>query len=365
MPALDRLLLIALNMIPQIGPNRSMQIAEKFSSLSDLYEATNEDLLQIKGINNQLSSNIMRHIKKFDPNSEIKKAQLTGASLITIIDKDYPSILKHIYDPPPVLYVMGDISTLKHDGLAIVGTRKATSYGKSIAEEFARELASIQINVISGMARGVDTYAHIGAVDAGGPTTAVFGCGIDVVYPPENLGLMKQIVDCGCVVSSFPLGTKPFAANFPARNRIISGLSLGTLVVEAAEKSGSLITADFSMEQGREVLAIPGNIKSPYSRGTNKLIKQGAALVDTVDDILVELSIEKESCKNRKKQFLAQPLMDKDEKKVFDLLEFDPIHVDRVMKISELSPGDLNTIITRLELKGFISTLPGGYVVKV
>ncbi len=360
----DRLLLIALNMIPQLGPKRIMSISETFSSISDFYKARHEDLIKIIGISEKMSSSIIQHRKNLDVNLEIKKAKQIGASIITVIDRDYPDILKHIYDPPPVLYVLGDVKTFEYESIAIVGTRKATFYGKTIAEDFARDLASMEINVVSGMARGIDSHAHRGAIDAGGPTTAVLGCGLDIIYPPENKGLMKKIAECGCVISNFPLGSKPLGVNFPARNRIISGLSLGTLVVEAAEKSGSLITADFSMEQGREVFAIPGSIRSPYSRGTNKLIKQGAALVESVDDILEELSINNIHTLRKNKEISSQVLSEA-EKKVLDLIEFDPVSIEQILKTSKLSPGQLNVILTRLELKGFISTLSGGYITKV
>jgi DNA processing protein len=356
--------LIALNMIPQLGPKRIMSIAETFSDISDFYKARHEDLFKIRGISEKLSSNIIQHRKNLDVNLEMKKAKQIGASIITVIDGNYPDILKHIYDPPPVLYVFGDVLTFEYEGIAIVGTRKATLYGKTIAEDFARELASMEINVVSGMARGIDSHAHKGAIDVGGPTTAVLGCGLDVIYPPENKGLMKKIAECGCVISSFPLGSRPLAANFPARNRIISGLSLGTLVVEAAERSGSLITADFSMEQGREVFAIPGSIRSPYSRGTNKLIKQGAVLVESVDDILEELSIDIHTLR-KNKEISSQSVLEEEEKKVLDLIEFNPVQIEQMLKTSKLPPSQLNIILTRLELKGFISTLSGGYIMKV
>ena len=211
---------------------------------------------------------------------------------IFIEDKEYPEQLKNIYDPPLKLYVLGNKEILNQKGIAIVGTRKATEYGKKVAFQFAKELCGKGINIISGLAVGIDTYAHMGAIQpkCTGKTIAVLGSGLDEIYPKENIDLAKQIIKSGgCIISEYPIGTKPENLNFPQRNRIISGLSEGVLVVEASEKSGSLITADFALEHGREVFAVPGNIYSNVSRGTNNLIKQGAKLVDNYMDIINEI----------------------------------------------------------------------------
>lgn len=362
---MDDELLIALNMIPMLGPRRISDITRAFKNMEDFLEADREELMQITGISGRLCEHIQKYRGRVDPAAEIAKAKRIGAKIITVSDKDYPELLKQIYDPPPVLYGLGDISTLKYNAVAIVGTRKASAYGKNVAENFARELASAEINVVSGMARGIDSYAHKGAVDAGGPTTAVLGCGIDIVYPPENLNLMKKIMNFGCVVTSFPFGMRPLSSNFPARNRIISGISLGTLVVEAAQKSGSLITADFALEQGREVFAVPGSIMSPYSRGTHKLIKQGAKLVEDVGDILNELRMD--TCcigEDAPEKPDGSSLLEA-ERALFDLIDFQPVHLEQLLERSGKTSGEINSIITRLELKGLISTLPGGYVMKI
>lgn len=309
-----------------------------------------------------MSGRIIEYRGKIDPDEEISKAKKLGIRIVTLLDDDYPEILKQIYDPPPVLYTKGDIACLNNQSIAIVGARKASNYGRNTANRFAKELASMTINIVSGMARGIDSYAHKGAIDASGPTTAVFGCGLDIVYPPENVNLMKKIIKCGCIVSSFPLGTQPIAANFPARNRIISGLSLGTLVIEAAERSGSLITADFALEQGREVFAIPGNIYSPYSRGTHKLIKQGAKLVENINDILDELYLDRFDIKKVNKESLES--LSSIEESVFKIIDYQPLHIEQLINSSQRNSQELNAILTRLELKGHISALPGGYFVR-
>lgn len=362
----DAEFLIALNMVPMLGSKRIIEIASAFNDFKAFLKATAEDLMQIPGISSKLCEHILKYRERVDPSGEIARAKKVGARIVTILDNDYPELLSQIYDPPPVLYVLGDPATLKYDAVAVVGTRKASTYGKNVAEIFARELASMEINVVSGLARGIDSCAHKGAADAGGPTTAVLGCGIDIMYPPENINLMKKIIHCGCVVTSFPMGTRPLSSNFPARNRIISGLSLGTLVVEAAEKSGSLITADFALEQGREVFAVPGSIMSPYSRGTHKLIKQGAKLVEDVNDILNELRLENTIINKKALPEKTSCLSLKDDEKIIlNLIDFHPVHIEQLLAQSGKTSGEINSIITRLELKGLISTLPGGYIMKI
>ncbi len=361
----DNALLIALNAIPKLGSIKIQSLAEEFKCYDDFSKAKPEDLLEIPGIGKIICEKIIECRKKVDPNREIERANQLGIKIVTLLDKEYPELLKQIYDPPPVLYTKGEIAFLHNKSIAIVGSRKASAYGKNVAMKFAKELASLTINIVSGMARGIDSFAHKGAIDAGGPTTAVFGCGIDIIYPPENISLMKEILKCGCVISSFPLGTPPQAVNFPARNRIISGLSLGTLVVEAAEKSGSLITADFSLEQGREVFAIPGSIFNPYSRGTHKLIKQGAKLVESIDDILDELYLEspKNSNTNTADSVNLQNLSET-EKSILEVIDYQPIQIEQIINLSLRNSQEVNAVLTCLELKGCISALPGGYFVR-
>jgi len=359
----DSLLLVALNLIPELGSIKIQSLAEKFKCLSEFMKAKTEELLEVPGIGKKLSEKIITYRAKIEPYSEIEKATKQKVNIVTLFDEDYPERLKQIYDPPPVLYIKGQKSVLNDKAIAIVGSRKASTYGRGVATNFAKDLASMNINVVSGMARGIDSFAHKGAIEAGGPTTAVFGCGIDIIYPPENMALMQKITEYGCIISSFPFGAAPLPANFPARNRIISGLSLGTLVVEAAERSGSLITADFSLEQGREVFAIPGNIYSPYSRGTHKLIKQGAKLVENIEDILDELYLERINNKNKEEKIALQALTIP-EKNLYELIDYHPIQIEQLIEKSQSDSHNVNAILTRLELRGLILALPGGYYVR-
>jgi len=357
------LLLVALNLFPDLGSIKIQSIAEKYNSFSEFMKADAEELLDVPGIGKKLCERIITHRSKIEPYSEIEKATEQKVSIVTLFDEEYPERLKEIYDPPPVLYIKGDKSVLNNRSIAVVGSRKASTYGRRVAINFAKELALMNINVVSGMARGIDSFAHKGAIEAGGPTTAILGCGIDIVYPPENRVLMQEIIECGCIISSFPMGTTPLPANFPARNRIISGLSLGTLVVEAAERSGSLITADLSLEQGREVFAVPGNIYSPYSRGTHKLIKQGAKLVESIEDILDELYLERQANMINEGAIDFQKLT-RSEKILYELIDYHPIQIEELIEMSQLDSNKTNAVLTRLELKGLILALPGGYYVR-
>ncbi len=360
----DKLLLVTLNAIPGLGPRKIQKLAMRFKNYKTFLEAKREDFLEINGVGEIICEKILEYRSKFDPYKEIEKANNLNIKVITLKDDKYPFLLKEIYDPPPVLYFKGTTPLSPHS-IAIVGSRKASAYGKNVAAKFARELAAVDINIVSGMARGIDSCAHKGALEAKGFTIAVLGCGIDIVYPPENTGLMKDIVESGCVISSFPLGTPPQGANFPARNRIISGLSLGTLVVEAAKKSGSLITADFSLEQGREVFAVPGSIFNPYSSGTHKLIKQGAKLVENVEDILDELYLENlpESIASSGKA--NKPDLTCEEKGILDIIDYQPTYIEEIISLSHKTPGSINILLTHLELKGYISALGGGYFAKI
>lgn len=361
---MDRQLLITLNMIPQIGPIRAKYIFKHFKTLPHFMKANKDDLLCVPTITEKIAEIIISYRQKIDYRREIDEAEKKGIKIITLIDTEYPYLLKQIYDPPPVLYVIGKEDVLKHISIAIVGTRKATPYGKNTAYELAWSLAKYNINIVSGMARGIDSIAHQGAINAEGATTAVLGSGLDIIYPRENIKLMRKILKCGCVVSNFPLGTKPVPGNFPARNRIISGLSSGIVVVEAAEKSGSLITADFALEQGREIFAVPGNIKSPYSKGTHRLIKQGAKLTENIDDILEEFQLTHVSTVVNAKE-TNKPKVKPDEEKVIKQIEFEPTHIEQIRKKTELSISLLNNILTRLEIKGLIKSMPGGYFMRI
>lgn len=359
----DRDLLIALNMIPLLGPKRIEGITRRFESLSLFMKATYNDLTEASGISTKLAEHIIQYRGFVDLAKEFQNVKKLGVRIITLDEDDYPRLLKEIYDPPPVLYTLGDTSLLNTTSVAIVGTRKASAYGRNVTMGISQDLVYRGINVVSGMARGIDTFAHKGALAGGGATTAVWGSGIDVIYPPENKVLANEISKSGCIVTCFPLGQKPAAGNFPARNRIISGLSLGVIVVEAAEKSGSLITADFALEQGREVFAVPGSIFSPYSRGSHKIIKHGAKLVENVQDILDELYIESDeplAGKSSKDSVQLFP----DEKALTDLIEFYPTHIEEIISKTGRTSQEINSLLTQLELKGVVSFLAGGYIIR-
>ncbi len=284
-------------------------------------------------------------------------------------DELYPAKLLEIYNRPPLLYVKGNLK--KEDiNIAIVGSRLASTYGKYTTERISRELVLQGITVVSGLARGIDSAAHRGALTAQGRTIAVLGTGLDIIYPPENKKLFTAICENGTIVSEFPLGTPPRACNFPARNRIISGISYGVVVVEAGEKSGSLITARLALEQGREVFAVPGSIDSPGSRGTNKLIKQGAKLIENTVDILEEILPQLEKTKipellsvTRKKTGLVEKKenLNSSDRQIIALLSDSRLHIDELINTTGLAPGDVLSSLMKLELNGIIRQYPGKF----
>jgi DNA processing protein len=278
-----------LSSIDGIGPKKFTQLVECFGSPLHVWNASDQDLRRIgladKQVQAILSDNARQNIDHI-----MNKINQLGIKVITTLDSQYPIALKSIDDPPPVLYVRGSFEKADDRAVAVVGSRNITQYGIRMAKEISFELARRGITVVSGMARGVDTCAHRGVLEAEGRTIAVLGCGVDIAYPPENKNLIEQVSKSGAVVSEYVVGKAPLAMNFPARNRIISGLSMGVIVIEAGEKSGALITVDFAIEQGREVFAIPGNAKSPVSIGTNRLIREGAKMVTCVDDVLEEFT---------------------------------------------------------------------------
>ncbi|MCX7661193.1 MAG: DNA-processing protein DprA [Candidatus Omnitrophica bacterium] len=275
--------LLGLNLIPDLTPLKLNLLLKSFSSPCEIFGASLERLEKL-GIGRETAQKILS-LKENQIKEEIDKAETSGIKIITILDKEYPSLLKNIADPPSLLYVKGRIPQDVFN-IAIVGSRDASFYGLATAKNFSAGLARLGFWIISGMARGIDTYAHKGALEAEGRTLAVLGSGFNHIYPQENKSLMKEISEKGGVISEFPMDTPPYKANFPRRNRIISGLSLGVLVVEAKRKSGALITADLALEQGREVFCIPGKIDSASSFGTNSLIQQGAKLALKIEDIL-------------------------------------------------------------------------------
>ncbi|MEW5921664.1 MAG: DNA-processing protein DprA [Bacillota bacterium] len=282
----------ALNLIPQLGPVRINRLLKACGSAREVWNAPEPRLAAVEGFGEKLAAQVVAVRARIDPARAWQELCGKGFGAVAQDEYGYPPLLREIYDPPPLLYYSGDLQVLQKSCLAVVGSRRHTAYGREIAYKFAARLAACGITVVSGLARGIDTWAHRGALKVKGTTAAVLGCGLDICYPPENSLLMQSIRQQGVVLSEFPPGSEPLPANFPRRNRLISGLSLGTVVVEAGEKSGALITASFALEQGREVFAVPGSITSPCSRGCHYLIKEGAKLVDGVESILEEFPHE-------------------------------------------------------------------------
>lgn len=290
---------------------------------------------------------------KMEAKGIIDRCSKEKIKILRIIDEEYPEMLKYIPDPPILVYVLGTIP--KTNCIAIVGSRKASGYGTETASKMAFNLVCSDITIVSGMARGIDTAAHNGALEAGGKTVAVLGSGLDVIYPPENKELMKRITKSGAVISEYPPGTPPSTKNFPCRNRIISGMSLGTLVVEAGIKSGSLITAGCALEQGREVFAIPGNINCINSAGTNKLIKDGAKMVTDVEDVLEELNFGIAPLeKKRKSRRIKNNQLSQKERKIISILKIEDLYDEELSDRASIKLTELFEILLDLELKGLI-----------
>jgi len=357
---------LAWNSISDIGPKRFYKLLKEFGSAENAWLENSENISKLLNLNTNIFQRFSEKKKNKIPGMQFDLLEKYCVKVITVKDNLYPINLKEIYLPPPILYFKGNIMDRDNNSIAVVGSRKATYYGKIVTEKFSKNLASVGLTIVSGLARGVDTLAHKGALSIKGRTIAVLGCGIDNIYPPENRKLAKEIEESGAILTEFPFFTLPEKQNFPRRNRIISGLSLGTLVVEAAERSGALITADFALEQGREVFAIPGNITSSLSKGTHNLIKQGAKLVNNYKDILVEIPFIASQKSENVKITPNLSLLSKDDMKIFNLLSNNkPIQIDKITEISKLSANKVSTILLNLELKDLIKELEGKNYIKL
>jgi DNA processing protein len=366
---------ISLNMTPGIGPRKATQLLERFGSAENVFHATRSELESLRLRAETVESILKRefHDKAVE---ELDKVKELGGDVLILDDGSYPFLLREIADPPITLYVKGDWQAcFDAPCVGVIGSRKCSTYGENASEMLSRDLAEHGVCIVSGFARGIDTAAHRGAIRAKGKTVAVLGTGIDNVYPKENAKLVNEILESGgAIVSQFPLGTPPLKENFPYRNRIISGLSYGVLLVEASERSGSLITARLAMEQNREVMAVPGNITSKNSFGTNYLIKSGAKLVQQWQDVVNELPSEisarilppkldeKDSDAKPQQQELTPASLDENERKIWSLLSADePIHIDSLLDESGLSFGNFNSSLVKLDLKDLIRSLPGNF----
>ena len=356
--------LFCLHSLDGIGNRSLWKIKSYFGSFQNCLNAKSQDL-QASFLSEVMANRILQARQDMERQRLLQEYLATGAAITCIKEDDYPAWLAKTQDPPYLLYYRGDLASVNGQCIAIVGSRRASNYGKTQARHFGHELAQIGIVVVSGMARGIDTEAHRGALEAGGQTVAVLGSGIDVIYPPENQQLYNEISQQGVVISEFPHHTHPEPGNFPMRNRVIAGLSRGVLVVEAQQRSGALITVDFALEQGRDVFAIPGPINSKNSEGTNNLIKQGACLVTEINDILSEygLAADKDSDGN----LLQGDLFDlsPEERLILDLLAHETVHYDDLINQSQLSIGALSTALLQMELKGILKALPGNCYLKI
>ncbi len=341
---------VGFNLIPGIGKVKFTQLENYFGKLSHAWEASPAELRQA-GLESKTANNIGSWRPKISLDDEMEKLNRYGIKVLTCHDPDYPSRLKEIYDYPPLLYVRGSLIPEDEWCLAIVGTRRATVYGKQVTEELVTDLAQSKITIVSGLAKGIDTIAHQSALAAGGRSIAVFGCGLDVVYPAENTTLARNVMQQGALLSEYPLGTKPKAENFPRRNRIMSGMCLGVLVVEAGETSGAIITANLALEQNREVFAIPGSVLSPASKGTNHLIQEGAKLVRDYTDILEELNLTAVTYQIEMKEIIPAS---ETESLLLKQLGAEPIHIDEVCRNSGLPASTISSTLTMMELKGLV-----------
>ena len=356
--------LYTLLSVEGIGPTRIRNLLSKFHSLEKILNGEYDSLLNVDGISENLAKRIIQchrqvELNKLEVEKILSELNKLNASIITIWDKDYPPLLKKIYDPPLILYIKGNLTESDNFSIAIVGTRQPSNYGKIQAEKLAAELTAQNITIASGMARGIDSIAHWSALKNNGRTIAVIGSGLDVIYPPENKKLFDEISERGCVISEFSLGTKPDAQNFPRRNRIISGISLGCILIETGINGGAMQTAAFALDQNREVFAVPGNLGSKQSEGTNLIIQRGEAkLIRSAEDVLIELELKLKPVigKNIPK---PQAEMNLFEEKIINVLSNEAIQIDRIAALTNLSTSDCLVHLLSLEFKGLVKQLPG------
>ena len=384
--------LIHLNLIPGIGNHTIRRLLTAFGSAEKSLAATSEELAQIDGLTPDVRQQLIDGRSRAPLAQELELIEQHQCHVVTINDDTYPPLLKQIDDAPALLYIIGEFPLPDTPSIAIVGSRSPTEYGKTTSKQLSYQLAERDITVVSGFARGIDTCVHRGALEAGGRTVAVFGCGLSIIYPETNRALAAEITESGALISEFPMTMPPRGKNFPRRNRVISGLTLGTLVVEASERSGSLITARHAAEQGREVFAVPGQIFSGVSRGTHSLINQGATLINSVDDLLEALpqdytqilggqsleppsakqpdkiarpqSVEKRSTPTPQPKAKVELNLTPEEQTVLSVMNADSVHIDEITRVTQLPIGKVSSLLVMLELKGIVQQLPGKQFVK-
>lgn len=347
----DLAFLVGLSLLPGIGPARFHRLLERCGEPERAWRAGEADLLAV-GVDNRQLPALLEKRRTLSLEREMERLRQLGVSVLSTQDPSYPLRLREIPTPPALLYVLGEITRADDQAIGVVGTRSPSMYGKELTARVVPQLVGIGLTIVSGLARGIDTIAHHGALDAGGRTIAVLGCGVDVIYPAENRRLYTRIGEHGAVISEYPLGAKPDAYNFPARNRIISGLSLGAVVVEAGHRSGALITADYALEQNREVFAFPGRATDRGSAGCNTLIREGRAkLVTSCDDILAELDLS--AAVHQLEIKVAIPAND-DESRLLALLSHEPVHIDDLSRRTALTAPTVASTLLMLELKGTV-----------
>ncbi len=366
--------LIALNMMPGIGAVTVLRMRELFGSAAAIFAADKNDLTRVQGVGVSRADRFVEELNRVPYIEEIERAARSKVALVTLDDDSYPELLREISDPPLALYVAGDVQALKKTGCAIVGTRHASLYGKEIARRFGYQLAAAGYSVISGFARGIDTEAHTGAVQSGGVTVAILGGALDKLYPAENKKFAHEVIEKGGVIlSEYPFGRSADRQSFPQRNRIVSGMSRGVLVIESPLKSGTLITVAQALEQGRVVMAVPGRIDSRVSMGSNRLIREGARLVTSVDDVLEELqdlfaSTRSDVTTQRKSRVsesgnrAAEKLsaLSEEERKVYKQICDEGSYADTIVRESGINTGKVNSVLVGLQIKRLIKTGPGG-----
>jgi len=357
----------AFNQIQEVGARTFKKLLAGFGSMenawSGITRARNTESLRALGIKPPVMEKIIQQAVGINPDAEIERVQKLGLNILTINDEIYPKRLKEIYDPPGILYYYGKLSPADDLSIAVVGTRRLSYYGKQVTPRLAYDLAQAGLTIISGMAKGIDTLAHKGALEANGRTLAVIGSGLDEksIYPRENLRLVKEISQHGAVMSEYPIGVAGLPQHFPARNRIVAGMCLGVLVVEAPEKSGALLTAQHALAQNRDVFAVPGSIFDQNSQGPNNLIKMGAKLVTCAQDVLDELQLGVVAEKSQARRVLADT---KEEAQVLEFLSHQPLHIDKLAKLTKLNTSVLSSCLVLMEMKGKVKDLGGmNYVV--
>lgn len=361
---------LRLVLTPEIGSRRGKSLLERFITPKAILEASLDDIAEVENVGREAAKKIVEGRKKIDLDRQIKLIEKNNITIVPLDSELYPVSLKSIFDPPLVLFVKGEILPQDYFSIAIVGTRLASFYGRTMSEKLSSQLVEKGFTIVSGGARGIDTCSHQAALRAKGRTLAVLGCGLDITYPPDNKKLFEEIAQKGAMISEFPLSARPDKGNFPMRNRIISGLSLGVVVIEAPQRSGALITVTHANEQGREVFSVPGQADSFVSKGTNQLLREGAKLVENADDIIEELEpILKSKIKELKvnlpepagkKQIpLIKPELSKEEVKVYSLFSSSSLDFDNIILKSQLSVSAASAILTLLELKKLIKQSPG------